>query len=127
MYTDEIVIVDKKIEELIKDKTQYNFNSLKEKVEEILANIEMFMLEGELDSKAVDLYLKRVITKRNEIQKEQEKSKLDESPQTKYSLIEAICQKCEFQTQEELIKKIEELEKKTNFELNEINNRLSKY
>ncbi|RXK07284.1 hypothetical protein [Halarcobacter bivalviorum] len=123
MYTDEIVIVDKKIEELIKDKTQYNFNNLKEKVEEILANIEMFMLEGELDSKAVDLYLKRVITKRNEIQKEQEKSKLDESPQTKYALIEAICQKCEFQTQEELIKKIEELEKKTNFELNEINKR----
>ncbi|AXH11971.1 hypothetical protein [Halarcobacter bivalviorum] len=121
MYTDEIVIVDKKIEELIKDKTQYNFNSLKEKVEEILANIEMFMLEGELDSKAVDLYLKRVITKRNEIQKEKEKSKLDESPQTKYALIEAICQKCEFQTQEELIKKIEELEKKTNFELSKIN------
>ncbi|WP_419773799.1 hypothetical protein [Halarcobacter sp.] len=123
MYTDDIVVIDKKIDELIKDKTLYNFDTLKQKVALILNGVDMFMVDGVLDLKAVDLYLKKVITKRNEIQKEQEKSKLklDETPQTKYALIEAICQKCEFETQEELIKKIEELEKKTNFELSEIN------
>ncbi|XPV53563.1 MAG: hypothetical protein ACNI3H_00360 [Halarcobacter ebronensis] len=114
MYTDDIVVIDKKIDELIKDKTLYNFDTLKQKVALILNGVDMFMVDGVLDLKAVDLYLKKVITKRNEIQKEQEKSKLklDETPQTKYALIEAICQKCEFETQEELIKKIEELEKK---------------
>ncbi|RXJ90699.1 hypothetical protein CRV01_05990 [Arcobacter sp. CECT 8983] len=120
MYTDDIVEIDQKIDELIKDKTLYNFDTLKQKVALILNDVDMFMVDGVLDLKAVDLYLKKVITKRNEIQKEQEKSKLDGTAQTKYKLIEAICQKCEFQTQEELIKRIEELEKKSNFELSEI-------
>ncbi|NVJ54112.1 MAG: hypothetical protein HWD90_10470 [Campylobacteraceae bacterium] len=121
MYTDDIVLIDKKIDELIKDETLYNFDTLKQKVALILNGVDMFMVEGVLDLKAVDLYLKKVITKRNEIQTEKEKLKLDDTPQTKYALIEAICQKGEFKTQEELIKKIEELEKKSNFELREIN------
>lgn len=120
MYTDDIVLIDKKIEELIKDETLYNFDTLKQKVALILNGADMFMVDGVLDLKAVDLYLKKVISKRNEIQKEKEKSKLNETPQTKYVIIEAICQKSEFETQEELIKTIEELEKKTNFELSEI-------
>lgn len=69
MYTDDLNIIDKKIEDLIKDKTTYNFIALKKKIEHILDGVEMFMLDGILDSKAVDLYLKKVITKRNEIAK----------------------------------------------------------
>ncbi len=123
MTTDELAIIDQKIEELSNDKKDYSFNSLKEKVENILKEFDIFMIEDELDTKAVDLYLKSVITKRNNIQKEQEKSKIDNSKQTKYNLIEKICQKYDFQTQEELIKKIEELEKKSNLELYEITKR----
>jgi|GEM_PF-1188372 len=122
MYTDEIIIIDKKIENLISDKTTYSFETLKEKVKEILIGTEMFTIEGELDSKAVDLYLKKVITKRNEIKKEEERVKLDDSKETKYILIEAICKKYEFETKEQLIKKIEELETKTTMQLNELLN-----
>ncbi len=120
MYTDDLNIIDKKIEELINDKTIYNFNTLRQKVEKILDDIEMFMIDGEIDSKAVDLYLKKVITKRNEIAKQKEKSILDDSKENRYKLIEEICKKCEFQTQEELIKKIEELEKKSIYELSDL-------
>jgi len=120
--TDELAIIDKKILELINDKTNYSFTILREKVEDILRSVDIFLVEDEPDQKAVDLYLKNVITKRNDIAKQQEKAKIDESKETKYALIESICKKCEFQTQEELIKKIDELEKKTNFELNELNN-----
>ena len=74
------------------------------------------------DSKAVDLYLKKVITKRNEIAKKKESLILDESKENRYKLIEEICKKCEFETQDELIKKIEELEKKSVYELNRILN-----
>lgn len=122
MTTDELSIIDKKIDELSNDKTQYSFNTLKEKVKEILKNVDIFLVDGETDSKAVDLYLKSVITKRNEIQKLEEKNKIDNSQQTKYNLIEKICKKYNFETKEELIKKVEELEKKTNIELNEIYN-----
>lgn len=72
------------------------------------------------DSKAVDLYLKKVITKRNEIAKQKEKSILQDTKENRYKLIEEICKKYEFQTKEELIKKIEKLEKKSIYELNEI-------
>ncbi len=72
------------------------------------------------DSKAVDLYLKKVITKRNEIAKQKEKSILQDTKECRYKLIEEICKKYEFQTKEELIKKIEKLEKKSIYELNEI-------
>lgn len=120
MYTDDLNIIDKKIEELINDKTIYNFNTLRQKIEKILDDIEMFMIDGEIDSKAVDLYLKKVITKRNEIAKQKEKSILDDSKENRYKLIEEICKKCEFQTQEELIKKIEELEKKSIYELSDL-------
>jgi len=120
MYTDDLNIIDKKIEELINDKTIYNFNTLRQKVEKILDDIEMFMIDGEIDSKAVDLYLKKVITKRNEIAKQKEKLILDDSKENRYKLIEEICKKCEFQTQEDLIKKIEELEKKSIYELSDL-------
>ena len=122
MTTDELAIIDKKILELIDDNTNYNFTILREKVEEILESVDIFKSEDGIDQKAVDLYLKNVITKRNDIAKQQEKAKVDESKETKYALIESICKKCEFNTQEELIKKIDELEKKSNFELNELNN-----
>tara|TARA_B100001063_G_scaffold62954_1_gene56995 strand:- start:344 stop:718 length:375 start_codon:yes stop_codon:yes gene_type:complete len=124
MNTDPLNLVDEKIEALICDKTKYSFEQLKQKVEEILKNVDIFMVEDELNSKAVDLYLKNVITKRNNIQKEQEKSKIDNSKETRIALIEAICKKYDFNSQEELIKKIDELKKKTNFELDEINNSL---
>lgn len=122
MVDNEITIIDKKIEELIKDKTEHSFSTLKEKVEEILKNVNLFLVDNELNSKAVDMYLKNVITQRNNIKKNKDKIKLDNSKETKYTLIESICKKYEFETQEELIKKLEELEKKSNFELNEINN-----
>ena len=124
MTTDTIVLIDKKIEELINDKTEYSFATLKIKVEEILKSVDIFFVDNELNTKALDMYLKNVITQRNNIKKEQEKSKVSNSKERKYNLIEAICKKHEFQNQEELIRKIDELEKKTNFELNEINNSL---
>ena len=43
MYTDNLNEIDKKIEQLINDKTTYNFNTLRQKVEEILTGVEMFM------------------------------------------------------------------------------------
>ncbi len=122
MNTDPLNLIDREIETLINDKTKYSFEQLKEKVEEILKGVDLFMIDDNLNSKAVDLYLKNVITKRNNIQKEQEKTKIDNSKETRYTLIEEICKKHEFTSQEELIKKIDELKKKTNFELNEINN-----
>ncbi len=96
MYIDDFNIIDKKIEELINDKTIYNFNTLRQKVEKILDDIEMFMIDGEIDSKAVDLYLKKVITKRNEIAKQKEKSILNDSKENRYKLIEEICKKVNF-------------------------------
>ncbi len=122
MTTDELDIIDKEIEKLIKDKTDYNFSTLKQKVEVILKDVNIFKIENELDTKAVDLYFKNVIIQRNEIQKQKEKTKIDNTQQTKYTLIENICKKYDFETKEELIKKVEELEKMTNNELYIINN-----
>lgn len=124
MHTDTIALIDKKIEALINDKTKYNLNTLKVRVEDILKGVDIFTIENKIDSKAIDLYLKKVITKRNNIKKEQEKNKLIHTKEERYALIEAICKKLEFENQEELVKKIEKLEKKTNFELSEINNSL---
>ena len=59
MYTDDLAIIDKKIDELINDKAIYNFETLKQKIVEVLNGVEVFMIENELDSKAVDLYLKK--------------------------------------------------------------------
>lgn len=124
MYTDDLNEIDKKIEQLIDDKTTYNFDTLRQKVEKILTGIEMFMIEDELDSKAVNLYLKKVITQRNEIAKQKEKSIFQDTKENRYKLIEEICKKCEFNSQEELSKKIEELEKKSVYELKEILNNI---
>ena len=121
MSSDDISIIDKKIEELIQDKNDYNFTSLREKVEVILSSVNIFLVDNQVNTKALDMYLKNVITQRNSIKKEQEKAKLDTSKKRKYILIESICKKYEFENQEDLIKKIEELEKKTNSELEEIN------
>lgn len=120
MTTDDLALIDNKILELVNDKQEYTFTALKQKVEDILKSVDIFFIEDELDSKAVDLYLKTVINQRNNIKKQQEQKKVDNSKETKYKLIEEICRTYEFQTQEELIKKIEELETKTNFELVEI-------
>ena len=124
MKTDPLNLIDGKIETLINDKTKYSFEQLKEKVEEILKSVDIFMIDDNLNSKAVDLYLKNVITKRNNIQKELEKRKIDTSKETRYTLIEEICKKYDFTSQEELIKKIDELKRKSNYELYEINNSL---
>jgi len=121
MSSDDISIIDKKIEELIQDKNDYSFTSLREKVEVILSSVNIFLVDNQINTKALDMYLKNVITQRNSIKKEQEKAKLDTSKKRKYILIESICKKYEFKNQEDLIKKIKELEKKTNFELEEIN------
>lgn len=121
MSSDDISIIDKKIEELIQDKNDYSFTSLREKVEVILSSVNIFLVDNQVNTKALDMYLKNVITQRNSIKKEQEKAKLDTSKKRKYILIESICKKYEFENQEDLIKKIEELEKKTNSELEEIN------
>ncbi len=121
MNTDPLNLINKEIEILINDKTKYSFEQLRYKVEKILKGVDLFMIDGNINSKAVDLYLKNVITKRNNIQKEQEKVKIDKSKERRYTLIEEICKKHDFTSQEELIEKIDELKKKTNFELNEIN------
>ena len=100
-------------------------NDLKLKVETILKNETIFLIDDELDNKAIDLYLKNVITQRNQIQKQKEQEKLQpQTNESKYSLIESICQKMEFETKEDLIKKLEELENKTIHELQSINNEL---
>jgi hypothetical protein len=124
MSNDDISIIDKKIEQLINDKNEYNFDTLKEKVEEILKSVNIFKIDNEVNTKAIDMYLKNVITKKNNLKKEQEKAKIDDTKETKYVLIEEICKKYEFINQEDLIKKIEELEIKTNLELEKINNSL---
>jgi hypothetical protein len=121
MSSDDISIIEKEIEKLIDDKGEYNFDTLKGKIEEILKSVDIFMIDNEVNTKAVDMYLKNVITQKNKKKIKQEKIKIDTTKETKYSLIEEICKKYEYQSQEELIKKIEELEKKTNFELDEIN------
>jgi hypothetical protein len=119
--TDPIALINIKIDELVNDKYEYNFDTLKEKVEDILKSVDVFMIDNEVNTKAVDMYLKTVITQKNNIKKEQEKTKIDNTKETKYTLIEEICKKYEFETQEQLIKKIDELEMKTNLELSEIN------
>ncbi len=125
MTTDAIAIIDKKIDELIKDKNEYGFNTLKEKVESILKSVDIFLIDNQLDNKATDLYLKTVITQRNEIQKEQEKTKIKtDNSVSKYALIEEICKKLSFETQKEVIQKVQQLEKKTIFELTHMNNSL---
>lgn len=124
MSTDPITLINIKIEQLVNNKQEYTFDTLKEKVEEILKSVDIFMINNEVNTKAVDMYLKTVITQKNNIKKELEKTKINNTKETKYTLIEEICKKYEFQTQEQLIKKIDELEKKTNLELSEINKSL---
>lgn len=125
MSSDELNIIDKKIEKLIKDKNDYSFETLKNKVEEILKSVDIFSIENELNTKAVDMYLKTVISQRNNIKIEEEKNLLKTNKETKYALIESICKKFEFESQDELIKKIDELESKSVLELNDINYKLS--
>ncbi|WP_108061178.1 BAR domain-containing protein [Poseidonibacter lekithochrous] len=125
MATDELALIDEKIAELIKDTNEYGFEALKDKVEEILKSVNIFSIENELNTKAVDMYLKTVITQRNNIKKEEEKVQLKTNKKTKYELIESICKKLEFESQEELIKKISELESKSILELNDVNYSLS--
>lgn len=120
MTNDNFELIDTAINKLISDTTHHNYDKLKDKVKTILADVEMFKINGELDSKAVDLYVKKVITKRNALLKQEEQNRLSQSKETKYSLIESICQKHEFQTKEELIQKLEELEKKSIEELKRI-------
>ena len=122
MNTDTINIIEQKIKDLSNEKKEYSFEELKAKVEEILSSVDIFMIENELNTKAVDMYLKNVINQRNSIKKIEEKNKIDNSQETKYTLIEAICKKLEFQNDIELIAKLEELEKKTNTELDEMLN-----
>lgn len=113
MSKDTFTIIDEQINKLIHDTSPYNFEHLKKKIEAILDGVEIFMVDNQLNPKAVDLYVKKVITKKNELQKQQEQSKVVDDKQSKYLLIEAICKKCDFQTKEELIQKIEELETKS--------------
>lgn len=47
-----LTIVDKKIEELINDTNTYDFNTLKEKIIQILNNVEIFMVNKELGLKS---------------------------------------------------------------------------
>ncbi len=122
MTSNSIEIIDKKIEELSKDETEYDFSTIKQKVKQILKSVDIFFIDNKLNNRAVDMYVKSVITKRNNLKKAQEKTKVDNTKQTKYILIEKICNQYEFKNKEELILKVEELEKKTNLELNEINN-----
>ena len=125
MAQDQLEEIDKRIEELISDKTAYSFVELQKRVEEILINSDIFTIEKQLSSKAVDMYLKNVITKRNELQKKLEAKLLKkDTPASKYELIEEICNKLEFENKDELIKKVEELENKTVLELTAINNSL---
>ncbi|AXX86906.1 hypothetical protein AMRN_1159 [Malaciobacter marinus] len=120
MTHNELDFIDSKIKELINDKTFYDFDTLKQKIEEILKTSKIFLVENQLNTKAVDMYLKKVITKRNEILKTKEKSKIEDETQTKYYLIETICKKYEFHSQKKLIEKIEYLEKKTLSQLEKI-------
>lgn len=120
MSNDDISVIDKKIEALIFDKNEHSFLGLKEKVEEILKSVNIFLVENELNSKAVDMYLKNVINQRNNIKKAEEKRIIDNNKETKYTLIENICKKLEFKNQEQLIKKVDELQIKTNLELKQI-------
>ncbi len=114
MTTDALAIVDKKIETLIYETENHSFNTLKEKVEVILKDVEIFLIDNEVDSKAVDLYLKTVINQRNELQRQREKLTVKTD---KYSLIEAICLKLKFDSQEAVLRKVKELEKRTITEL----------
>jgi len=89
-----------------------------------MSSDDISVIDNEVNHKAVDMYLTNVITHKNNVKKEQEKAKINNTKETKYILIEEISKKYEFQNQEELIQKIEELEQKTNLELSKINNSL---
>jgi len=116
--------IENKIEALINEGTNYTFVELKDKVEKILKSEDIFFKNNQLDTKAFDLYFGRVVSKRNQIQKQEEltPSKAN-SKVTKYDLIEQICKKLEFESKEELILKVEELENKTLSELNNMANK----
>jgi len=110
--------IEKKIEALINDRTNYTYVEIKNKVEEILKAEDIFFKNNKLDTKAFDLYFARVVSKRNQLQKQEEQtSSKPNSSVTKYDLIEQICKKLEFESKEELILKVEELEIKSFDEL----------
>jgi len=120
-----ITSIDNKIEELINDVTKYNFIDLKDKVEKILRSEDVFLNNNQLDTKAFDMYFNIVITRRNKLEKKEDKKRLKiDSEMTKYDLIEQICKKLEFNSNEEVIKKVEELENKSFSQLNIINENL---
>lgn len=118
MTTDALAIVDKEIETLIYEPEEHSFSRLRDKVEEILKSVDIFLVDNEVDSKAIDLYLKTVINQRNELKRQREKLTIKTD---KYSLIESICLKLEFDSQEAVLRKVKELERKSITELLAIN------
>lgn len=120
MITTSLHSIEQQIEALIHKDTDVHYEKIKMAVQMILTQAEIFKVDNQLDPKAVDLYVKKVITQRNKLLKQQEQIKADNSKINKYTLIESICQKYEFQTKEELLQTIEHLEKKSISELNDI-------
>lgn len=121
MTNETLDLIDMKIDKLILDNKEYSFNELKKKIENMLQNVDLFLIEGQVNQKAIDMYLKSVINKRNKIKSEKEKKKLEQEKKDKYKIIEEICKKLDFNSKEELLKTIEKLEKKTMYELENIN------
>lgn len=120
MITTSLQSIEQQIEALIHKDTDVHYEKIKMAVQMILTQTEIFKVDNKLDAKAVDLYVKKVIIQRNKLLKQQEQMKIENSKASKYSLIESICQKYEFQTKEELLQTIEHLEKKSISELNDI-------
>ncbi|RXJ60902.1 hypothetical protein [Candidatus Marinarcus aquaticus] len=122
MITAALEGITQQIEALIHKNTDVNYENIKTDVEMILSDVEIFNVDNKLDAKAVDLYVKKVITQRNSLLKQQEQMKIENSKASKYALIESICQQYEFQTKEELLQTIEQLEKKSMSELTDLCN-----
>ncbi len=125
MSNNSLTAIDEKIDALVNDKTAYSFIELKQRVEKILKSEDIFLSNNKLDTKAFDLYFNIVITKRNKTKEKSEQSTAKTDPKVaKYSLIEQICKKLSFESNEEVIKKVEELEAKSLMELSVINTNL---
>jgi len=76
MATDELALIDEKIAELINDKNEYGFEALKNKVEKILKSVDIFSIENELNTKAVDMYLKNSNNSKKQYQKRRRKNSI---------------------------------------------------
>ncbi len=55
MTSNSIEIIDKKIEELSKDETEYDFSTIKQKVKQILKSVDIFFIDNKLNENIINV------------------------------------------------------------------------